>query len=628
MACGFPALALCASLGAAGVVPQPLEEHRFALTVPAVPLPADAAFSFDAPYPLWVEVDGARVERNPELPSLVPLTSANHGLVYQDPPGRKPRDAVRFGSARALLASDLTDDRVQFAVGVVLVIAGAALLLTALVRRGGLPLPSLGLFSLAVGMLSVGQSDTWVPLFLPNETFWWAARMVSIFLIPIGFGTFVAGVFGDTRQRWLRRLSLLLAGWLVLSIALHALGWVNLYVARRGAYVLLLATIAVIISRVWTIRKTDPLTRTFIGGFAVLVAFSLPDMLWGAGLKVIDAHGAPLGMLAFVISGGWMLAQRAAQQQRATQTALNEVQALNSELRTQIERRSRDLKELFVTTQAPPNGLVVDPAPGTVLDGRYRVRSKLGEGAMGAVFDVERLTDTRRFALKVLTGAVTGTDAARFAREAEIAAKLSHPNLVGIVDVGRGDNGLVYLVMELVEGRTLENARGQFGDVAFGRPLLAQLAAGLQALHDGGFVHRDLKPANVLLARDAAGAETVRIADFGVARSTAPEAPSAVNFKLTQSGAWIGTPLYMAPESAQGAVSTKADVYALGLIGFELLIGRYPFEEPPIVSMMKGEPLKPVPWPPGLDAKLQALLSRCLATDPGARPAAAELAAL
>ena len=301
--------------------------------------------------------------------------------------------------------------------------------------------------------------------------------------------------------------------------------------------------------------------------------------------------------------------------------------SLNVELRQQVERRSRDLKELFASNENAATGLRTELAVGEQLDGRYTVLTKLGAGAMGAVYSVSRVSDGRRFALKMLTGRVTGVEAARFAREAEIAAKLSHPNLVGIVDVGRLPEGLVYLVMELVDGRTLEKARDEFGAPQLARTVLPQLAKGLSALHDAGFVHRDLKPANVLLARDKQGAETARIADFGVARESAPlNVEPGAALKLTQTGAWVGTPSYMAPEMVKGHSSPESDVFALGIIAFEVAVGRYPFDEPPVIALLSGRPLPPVAWHgAAVEPALRSFIERALSLDPAARPRAAEL---
>ena len=137
---------------------------------------------------------------------------------------------------------------------------------------------------------------------------------------------------------------------------------------------------------------------------------------------------------------------------------------------------------------------------------------------MGAVYEVERTTDGRRFALKTVIHA-HGSALARLAREAEIATKVTHPNLVGIVDIDVAPSGVMFIVMELVHGRPLSAEAQRFGEVPWAKEVLRQVASGLRALHEAGIVHRDLKPANVLLEVAAAGPPRAKIADFGIARA-------------------------------------------------------------------------------------------------------------
>src|SRR6185436_18744278 len=187
----------------------------------------------------------------------------------------------------------------------------------------------------------------------------------------------------------------------------------------------------------------------------------------------------------------------------------------------------------------------------------------------------------RRLALKVVTGSVTGAQAARFAREAEIGARLEHENLVRIVDVGVSPAGAPFLVMELVEGKSLDERRERFGNATWALAVLRQVGRGLQALHDAGVVHRDLKPGNVLLSGDVESPRA-RISDFGISRfntlpsaadvdamaDTADPAKGLMGASMTKAGALLGTPLYMAPEAARGAqaIHKPADVFAFGLI--------------------------------------------------------------
>ena len=302
---------------------------------------------------------------------------------------------------------------------------------------------------------------------------------------------------------------------------------------------------------------------------------------------------------------------------------------LHDEVRHQVAERSRELGDALARVDAP----AVAPAlaPGDPFESRYRIVGVLGAGGMGVVYEVERMTDARRLALKVISGEVSGPQAARFAREAEIGARLHHRNLVAIVDVGVS-RGSPFLVMELVQGGSLEDQRSRFGNVEWALAILRQVAAGLGALHDAKIVHRDLKPGNVLLDGDVA-----KIADFGISRlgeplsvdidPSAQTVQSTPNRPLTGTGALLGTPRYMAPEAARGGrtMGAPADVFAFGLVAYELLTGKLPFTMPPVLSALAGQSIpEPEPIanvPPEIDRAIRS----CLATDPEKRPALARL---
>jgi serine/threonine-protein kinase len=245
---------------------------------------------------------------------------------------------------------------------------------------------------------------------------------------------------------------------------------------------------------------------------------------------------------------------------------------------------------------------------------------------MGVVYEVERSSDQRRLALKTLRGRANPETMARLAREAQIAAQLDHPHLVPVLDIGIAD-GVLYLVMPLIGGGSLEQQRARFGDASWATPLLASIAAGLAALHERAILHRDLKPGNILLADGVP-----QIADFGLASasidphsdtlaSSAAHADTAA--PLTRAGDLMGTPAYMAPELAAGASSASpaSDVFAFGVIAYELLLGRAPFAEPVVFARSEG---RVVP-PPKLDG-IPDLVARSLELEPAKRPTAVELA--
>jgi hypothetical protein len=300
-----------------------------------------------------------------------------------------------------------------------------------------------------------------------------------------------------------------------------------------------------------------------------------------------------------------------------------------AELQRQVAERSRGLSEaLSRLSHAPPAPTAL--AAGEVVEERYKIVRAIGQGAMGEVHEVERLTDGRRLALKTMTGPAHRQALARFAREAQVAAELDHPNIVAAIDIGVTRSGILFLVMELVAGASLARERGRYGDARWARPILAQVARALAAMHARGIIHRDLKPSNILL--DGA---TAKVADFGLAGliDQAPfadtrEVESAPSPALTHSGALLGTPRYMAPELARGAneAGPSSDVFSLGVVAFQLLANQLPHATPPVLERLAGRaapPAKPLlEARPDLPAALCALVDRCLTESPDARPTA------
>jgi Protein kinase domain len=286
--------------------------------------------------------------------------------------------------------------------------------------------------------------------------------------------------------------------------------------------------------------------------------------------------------------------------------------------RADVAERARQLAESLLRIDAAPHG-PERPAPDDVIDGRYRVVRPIGVGGMGEVHEVERLTDGRRLALKVLTGRTDRAALARFAREARIASELKHPNVVAALDVGVTSKGTLFLVMELVTGASIAGMRDRYGDATWAAAILGQLARALVAMHERGIIHRDLKPSNLLLDGTA-----VKVADFGLAslREPAnPEADTALDVGLTRTGAVMGTPFYMAPELIAGAshASPASDMFSLGVIAYELLAKQLP-------RVLPARPLHELC--PELAGELADLVHRCLAQAPKDRPAAGDFVAV
>ncbi len=261
----------------------------------------------------------------------------------------------------------------------------------------------------------------------------------------------------------------------------------------------------------------------------------------------------------------------------------------------------------------------MQPGPGRIAD-RYELRSLLATGGMGQVWRAHDTLLGRDVALKVLRSEFTGDPSflARFRAEARHTAALSHPNIATLFDYGEVPAGpgspehVAYLVMELVEGESLSQVLAREGrlDPARAASVLRQTAAGLGAAHAMGVVHRDVKPGNVLVAPDG----TCKLTDFGIASS-------AASVPLTGTGQIIGTAHYLSPEQAQGAPATPAsDVYALGLVGYEMLAGRRAFdgENSVQVAVMQIN-AEPPPLPTDVPARLRGLIEQALVKDPAVR---------
>jgi serine/threonine-protein kinase len=283
-----------------------------------------------------------------------------------------------------------------------------------------------------------------------------------------------------------------------------------------------------------------------------------------------------------------------------------------------------------------------------VVGDRYVLERRLGSGGMGVVYAARHLGLQKRFALKLLLPPATrdASSAERFRREAEALGALAHPGIVTVTDFGvdARDGGTPYLVMELLAGVTLHARLAEAPEpmaAAAALDLLAGIAAALDHAHARGVLHRDLKPANVVLVREGGGAEVPRLLDFGLAHLTHParrevaaalaaaaDSPAAGDAaRLTGAGALLGTVAFMAPELlAGGAATTASDVYAFGVLAYEVLAGVRPFEGEPWEVMRAHRESAPPPASSqraGLPPELDAALAAALAKDPRQRPATA-----
>jgi serine/threonine-protein kinase len=264
-----------------------------------------------------------------------------------------------------------------------------------------------------------------------------------------------------------------------------------------------------------------------------------------------------------------------------------------------------------------------DALLGSVIDGRYEVLSVIGEGGMGTVYEVRHRALGKAFALKALRKdlAADAEIAARFIQEARTAAAVSHPGLVEITDFGRLDSGQVYFVMELLHGQSLAALLRSGGPLpaARGLNIVRQLVHALKAAHDASIVHRDLKPDNIHIGRGDDATDIVKIVDFGLAKVIGSS-------KLTRSGMVFGTPHYMSPEQAAGeVVDHRADIYALGIVMYEMFTGKVPFEADSYMGVLTKHmymaPAPPSELSPAVKSlgALEDVILRCLQKRPQAR---------
>lgn len=216
-------------------------------------------------------------------------------------------------------------------------------------------------------------------------------------------------------------------------------------------------------------------------------------------------------------------------------------------------------------------------AVGQIVDGRYRIVAKLGEGGMGEVYAAEHIHIEKRVAVKLLRREIVSNPEAvtRFRQEARSASSIGHQNIISIEDFGQLPDGRIYFCMELLDGKPLNDLLSESLDPDRALNILIQTCHGLAAAHAKGIVHRDMKPENVFVTRDVSGREIPKLLDFGIAKVSGNDGDN----NLTKTGTIFGTPFYMAPEQALGqGVDHRADIYAMGVIMYEMFGGSVPFQ--------------------------------------------------
>jgi serine/threonine-protein kinase len=267
-----------------------------------------------------------------------------------------------------------------------------------------------------------------------------------------------------------------------------------------------------------------------------------------------------------------------------------------------------------------------------VVDGKYRITRLIGTGGMGAVYEGENVRIRRRVAIKVLNAdsAANDENIRRFEREAQAAGEIGNEHILEVLDIGSLPNGDRYMVMEFLDGETLASRIERLGFLSAQQaaPIALQFLSGLASAHAAGIIHRDLKPENIFILRSKAGrTDFVKLIDFGISKFSRPFAEGEI--RMTRADAVLGTPCYMSPEQARGALETdeRSDIYSCGVILYEAVTGRLPFEARTFNELMFKIALEDAPSPlvlmPMLDGEFAAMISRALSRNPADRFATA-----
>ena len=255
-------------------------------------------------------------------------------------------------------------------------------------------------------------------------------------------------------------------------------------------------------------------------------------------------------------------------------------------------------------TLCPADGQVLQKDPdeliGQTLAGKYRIEERLSEGGMGTVYRATHVLMEKTVAIKVLHPALAADDkiVARFTREAKAASRISHPHALIVTDFGESEDGIVFLVMEYLRGRTLKEViRSEEGLMPVARivEILRQVCGALEAAHSEGVVHRDLKSDNIMLEEVSEGSDWAKVLDFGIAKIQ--ESEGGTDPALTAPNLIIGTPQYMSPEQCSQAsqIDSRSDIYSLGIILYEMLAGHVPFTAESSTAIMMKHLQEPPP---------------------------------
>ena len=272
-------------------------------------------------------------------------------------------------------------------------------------------------------------------------------------------------------------------------------------------------------------------------------------------------------------------------------------------------------------------------SPGQVVSGRYRIDRALAIGGFAVVYAATRLEDAQPVALKALKAQAGYKDESavkRLEREAQVAQELSHPHSVRVFDSGESEDGSFYYVMELLDGVSVEGAirSGHHFSAAVVKAMLEQILGAIEEMHGKGLVHRDLKPANIYLCQTPDDSVHAKLLDFGFAKVLEPAEPEEAGSNLTRKGIILGTPGYLAPEVCEGgSITGQADLYALGIIAYEMLSGAPAYFGKASEKVRQQMTANPPELAPELHAlRIAAVIEKLMARKPVRRYETARLA--
>ncbi|MEW6736613.1 MAG: protein kinase [Acidobacteriota bacterium] len=497
-----------------------------------------------------------------------------------------------------------------------------------------------GFIALFFSIQVLTATASWTSLLVPNINYIFITKLIAAKLTSIFIMQFLWHFFARPINKWLRAFQLLnlVNAIVIIFLPLNYVLLIESYSYPPLSLLLLSLITILVVQESW---RGNPEARilcigticyfaTFIGQ----VLFKVIIVQWAFAFNVV--------LMAIVIANRFARVykdlnelNRSLEKKVAERTS--EVSQKNAELQRRIEEIAHKNQELVESNQRADRifSALAEALPGTVLDNKYRLDEIIGSGGFGAVYRATHLAMQRQIAVKIfkpLPGNDSPESLERFCLEAVTTSRINHPNAVAILDSGISSDGIAYLVMELLNGHTLNKELQEKGVLSVSRTLeiLLPVCDVLMKAHELGLVHRDIKPDNIFLHQSENG-ETVKLVDFGLAKLVENTGSPGIR-DLTATGGLVGTPTYMSPERIDcKPYDGRSDIYSLGVVAYQMLSGLLPFRatESGIASLFIQHLTKTPPPLSEVDstipAELAELVMRTLAKKPEQRPTAQQL---